>query len=322
MTIEIRNIDTRRRHRGMTLIEMMVAMAISSVLILGSIQMYAQSRSNYRTVESVARMQENLRFSIDILDDDVRLAGYWGKSGAGMQFKGQTNVTITCQGKDVTSWVMQPEVPIAALQKESKLPADCRGSNARSNSDVLLIRHAKANQSVTADVGVVQIQSTGSLGEFFDDGNNPLDASLNGKIFDVAFSAYYISNESKYDASLPSLRRLHLVGNRIEDQEIIPGVENLQVRFGIKRSGGPEGTLYVDGDDIDPATDTIISARLWLLVRSERNEAGQGYVDHNGPYQIPGSTVEIGPTIDANDYPPTFRRMALTRTIVLRNLAD
>ncbi len=323
MTMHITTPATRlvtRRHDGMTLIETMVAMTISSVLILGSIQMYAQARSNYRTTESVARMQENLRFSIDLIDEDVRLAGFWGKTGSAADLRGQGDVTVTCGGNDVTAWVMRTGTSIAGLQLASNLPLGCQGSNTRANSDVLIVRHAAADQTAIAQNGVVQIQSNGGLGQFFDDGNVPDPASLNGQIFDVAFNAYYVSNTSKYDATLPSLHRLSLDGNQIEDQEIIPGVENMQVRFGIDTIGDGQVDMYVDSNDPRTAINQIISTQLWLLVRSEQNEAGQGYIDTRGPYQTPdASGLQVGPSTNAVDYPPTYRRMALSRTIVLRN---
>ncbi len=304
----------------MTLIETMVAMAISSILILGSIQMYTQARSNYRTIEGIARLQENLRFSTDILDDDTRLAGFWGKTNSAADLLGQAGVSVTCGGNDVTGWVMNTGQPIAALQTAAALPVSCPGTKPRDNSDVLLVRHATAEQNVAARNGVVQIQSNGSIGMFFDDGIEPETAKLDGAIFDVAFNAYYISNESRYDENLPSLRRLSLVNNRIVDQELIPGVENLQVQFGIDRNGDGRIDMYVDGDDARIAAGSIISTRLWLLVRSERGEPAQGFVDTRGPYQTPdASGLQIDPAIDAVDYPPTHRRMALSRTIVLRN---
>jgi len=328
---------THNRQYGLTLIETMVAMTISSVLILGSIQMYTQARSNYRTMESVARMQENLRFSVDILDDDVRLAGFWGKAGsANAELLNGDTVTITCDGVDVTDFVMNTEVPndnrvtpIEGLQQFDDLPDGCQGTKPRDNSDVLIVRHAVVAEDppVGAQPNVVQVQSNSSLGTFFDDGVAPTaDATINNQIFDVSFNAYYVSDESKYDENLPSLRRLSLVGNRIEDQEIIPGVENLQVQLGIDTTGSlddPQIEMYVDGDDPRIGTGTIVSARLWLLVRSETNEAGLGYEDTKGPYKTPdASDLEVGPSIDADDYPPTYRRTALSRTIVLHNLAD
>jgi type IV pilus assembly protein PilW len=310
---------TISRQRGMTLIETMVAMTISSILILGSIQMYAQARSNYRTTESVARMQENLRFSIDILDDDVRLAGFWGKTNLPSRLAGQGDVTVTCNGNNVTNWVIKTNTPINALQQESELLDVCPGTNPREKSDILIVRHATVAQDTVAQDGVVQLKSNGSVGAFFDNGIEP--GTLNGQVFDVEFNAYYISNESKYDLDLPSLRRLSLVGNRIEDQEIIPGVENLQVQFGIDSTDDGNIYMYVNGDDARIDTSTIIATRLWLLVRSEQNEAGQGYEDNKGPYESPDASIaSIDPLgDDAANYPPTFRRMALSRTIVMRN---
>lgn len=309
----------------MTLIETMVAMTISSVLILGSIQMYSQARSNYRTVESVARMQENLRFSIDILDEDLRLAGFWGKTSVGDSLEGEETINVTCDANVVSNWVMQPDTPIEAIQQGTPFPnPGCQGTDRRMDSDVLIVRHAEPdpNQTTVATPGVVQVQSNGTLGMFFDNGAAPLTASLNGEIFDVTFSAYYVSDRSKYDATLPALpalRRLSLVGNRLEDQEIVPGVENLQVQFGLDTDDDGLIDRYVDGDNVDPS-DTIISTRLWLLVRSERNEVGQGFIDTKGPYRTPDdSNLQVGPTLDAALYPPTFRRMALSRTVMLRN---
>jgi type IV pilus assembly protein PilW len=324
MPAPINKTDTRQL--GMTLIESMVAMTISTMLILGSIQMYAQARSNYRTTESISRMQENLRFSIDILVEDVRLAGYWGKTSSASSLEGQKDVTVTCRGNDVSAWIMQTTIPIVALQQESDLDPNCRGTNSRENSDVLIIRHAKNNQNTAPKNGAAQLRSNSQRGTFFDMDTDPGSTAMElDQVFDVAFSAYYISNESKYDASLPSLRRLSLIGNRIEDQEIIPGVENLQVQFGIDVAPiDGQIDMYVNGDDPRIATGSIVSTRLWLLVRSEKNEAGQGYSDNRGPYVTPDAGIEpIDPQgKDAADYPPTYRRMALSRTIALRNLMN
>lgn len=310
----------------MTLIESMVAMTISSVLILGSIQMYSQARSNYRTTESVARMQENLRFSIDILDEDVRLAGYWGKTSSSSGIlTGRDDVIVTCDGENVTDWVLnrgQDRVEsISSLQNADDLDDlhGCPGTNTRPDSDVLIVRHASAEQDVDTRQDVVQIQSNSKNGQFFDNGIEP--GIEDGDTFDVAFSAYYVSNESKYDENLPSLRRLSLEGNNIQDQEIIPGVENLQVQFGIDLTDDGQIDRYVNGDDPLLDTGAIKNARLWLLVRSEQNESGQGYEDNKGPYFPPDANIdEIDPLDeDAELYPPTYRRMALSRTIVLRN---
>lgn len=64
--------------RGVTLIELMIALLIGSLLILGAIQVFGASRSAYQLSEGMARVQENGRFAIDFLQRDIRMAGHFG----------------------------------------------------------------------------------------------------------------------------------------------------------------------------------------------------------------------------------------------------
>ena len=63
---------------GVTLIELMVALAIGSLLMLGLVQVFAASRSAYVTAEGMGRAQENACFAIDYLQRDSRMAGHLG----------------------------------------------------------------------------------------------------------------------------------------------------------------------------------------------------------------------------------------------------
>lgn len=66
------------RTRGVSLIELMIAIAIGSLLLLGLVQVFSASRAAYNTSESMARVQENGRFAIDYLQRDLRMAGHFG----------------------------------------------------------------------------------------------------------------------------------------------------------------------------------------------------------------------------------------------------
>src|SRR5690606_40650231 len=69
----------RRRHaKGLTLVEMMVAMLIASFLIFGLLQVFTASKASYQTAEGLARVQENARFALDFLQRDIRMAGHFG----------------------------------------------------------------------------------------------------------------------------------------------------------------------------------------------------------------------------------------------------
>ena len=66
------------RQFGLTIIEMMIAMLIGTLLISGLIQILAANRATFRTQESMARVLESARFTLDILTGDIRQAGYIG----------------------------------------------------------------------------------------------------------------------------------------------------------------------------------------------------------------------------------------------------
>lgn len=68
----------RLRERGVSLIELMVALAIGSLLILGLVEVFSASRTAYQLSEGIARVQENGRFAMDYIQRDFRMAGHLG----------------------------------------------------------------------------------------------------------------------------------------------------------------------------------------------------------------------------------------------------
>jgi len=311
---------------GMTLIEMMLAMAISSVLLLGSFTIYTQSRSSYRTTESVAHLQENVRFAMDTLAHDIQLAQFWGRTNE-TGFTHSADVQISCAEIDVTNWALDIDV-LSGVDMVTGVQATddaynlvCPGTDPRDESDVLVIRHASAEPIAVPIDGNVQVQSNGEGARIFASDVAPVEYSSNGSIHDVIVNAYYISNQSTFEAALPALRRRSLVGGTMQDQEIIPGVENLQVQFGIDTTSDGEVNGYVDSDHFMMAAPgvEIRSVRLWLLVRSEMTEQGQGYQDTKSYATPDADLADITPATN-DDYPAEFRRTSITKTIFLRNM--
>lgn len=69
---------SRTGQRGLSLIEILVAIVIAMLLLLGLVQVFAASKSSYRLAEGLARVQENGRFAIDFIQRDLRMAGHFG----------------------------------------------------------------------------------------------------------------------------------------------------------------------------------------------------------------------------------------------------
>ena len=78
------------RQQGFTLVEIMVAVAISLFLLAGILQVMSSNKQTSRYQEAVARIQENARFALMFLGRDFRQAGYMGCTGN--DFKNQLNL--------------------------------------------------------------------------------------------------------------------------------------------------------------------------------------------------------------------------------------
>ncbi|HET7132559.1 MAG TPA: prepilin-type N-terminal cleavage/methylation domain-containing protein, partial [Gammaproteobacteria bacterium] len=68
----------KRRQRGLTLVELMVALLIGLLLTGGAIQVFLANRAAFAFNESMQRVQENGRFALDTLMFNSRMAGYIG----------------------------------------------------------------------------------------------------------------------------------------------------------------------------------------------------------------------------------------------------
>lgn len=65
----------QRRQRGLTLVELLVAMTLGLVLIGGVISVVLTTRQTLQMNENLARMQESARFSFELMAREVREAG-------------------------------------------------------------------------------------------------------------------------------------------------------------------------------------------------------------------------------------------------------
>lgn len=76
--------------RGFSLVELMVALAISLFLLLGITQIYLGSSATNRAQEGLSRVQENARFANSLLNREMRMVGYTGCIEAPRDVEDQT----------------------------------------------------------------------------------------------------------------------------------------------------------------------------------------------------------------------------------------
>jgi type IV pilus assembly protein PilW len=73
---------THNRHndlqKGLSLVEVMIAMVIGSVITAGVIQLFVSNSETHRVMVGQSRMQESARFALEFIGRSVRQAGYRG----------------------------------------------------------------------------------------------------------------------------------------------------------------------------------------------------------------------------------------------------
>ncbi len=69
---------TQNLQKGLSLVEVMIAMVIGSVITAGVIQLFVANSETHRLMIGQSRMQESARFALEFIGRSVRQAGYRG----------------------------------------------------------------------------------------------------------------------------------------------------------------------------------------------------------------------------------------------------
>lgn len=314
-----------RRQTGVTLVEILVALSIGSFLMIGAVQVYNQSRHAFVINESIARVQETAQFAMDTIESDLRMASNWGRHSRGAAVEGRSLIGaanpngLAAPGACGPAWALNLGRPVEGNNNGYNLPCPPQGA-AQANSDIVTSRRASVLPTALQN-GRLQIQTTRIQGELFDDGNVPpaFDPVVS-ETHDLLVNTYYVAADSQLIPGAPALRRMSLQytggASVIVDQEIAPGVENMQLQFGVDVDDDNTIDRYVNPGDpiLDPLDAAfipgvrVITARVWLLVRGVDFEFGLSDQRNYAP-----GDVNLGAFND------DFRRMQISKTILMRN---
>lgn len=67
-----------KKNRGFSLVELMIALALGSVVTTGVVQLFVANSETHNLLVGQSRMQESARFALDFIGREVRQAGYRG----------------------------------------------------------------------------------------------------------------------------------------------------------------------------------------------------------------------------------------------------
>ena len=304
-----------RHQRGMTLVEWMVSMTIGLILLAGLTALIAQQSSTQAELEKSSRQIENGRYAMQLLSEDIQMAGYYG------EFSKVADLAVPGALPDPclkTAIGIEPAMPFQVQGYDSlaatSLLLSCINSNDHvPGTDILVVRRASAADSETvtpasaasAAGGQIYLQSgltssgleftkklaTGATTSEFTllkkDGTTL--APLRKFLVHIYFvspcsvpSGSNCSNAADGGKPIPTLKMLELsaAGNATTmiTTALVEGIENMQIDYGIDTTGdgSPDGQ-FVATTAVVADWANLVALRVHLLARS--TESSAGFVD-------------------------------------------
>lgn len=126
-----------KSHVGFSLIELLIATALSLLLLAGVIHLFVQQRETYRWQEAAAQLQENARLIIQTLHHDIRLAGYIGCARLDNQFPLFNGIPQN----------LSAQTTLIAYSADDRMLPDNVRKRILPGTDALLVQSIKSNSS-------------------------------------------------------------------------------------------------------------------------------------------------------------------------------
>ena len=293
----------RSRQTGFSLVEIMVAMVLSLILLGGVLQIFASTRTSYRVHDSVSQMQETGRFSMEMMTRDIRMADFWGCAdgigkvtngldpggGAGYidftlgglgGIEGAAGVPDSLVLRGGYGTGINVESPFGP---QSSANIKVAAGNGFAVGDILLVSDCTVADIFQLTSG--QLDGNGTLvhntGATVTPGNlSPVtctgaNAHCLSKVYDqnaVVFRPQQIT----YSVGVGVSGEFALLRN---GQEMIDGVEDLQILYGEDTDGSGAANRYVNATQVTDM-EAVVSVRIALVTRSVQINvatAGQNY---------------------------------------------
>ena len=145
------------KQKGFTVVELLVAMAISAIVITAIYSTYLSQNKSYAIQEEVAAMQQNCRVAMEMITRDVRMAGYFG-------CKGDT-ITNTLAGSSTNDYTSAPVVGVNN---------DADGGNSiKDGTDQIFLKYADTSENIEVTApymsdtsAAIHVDDSGSLAAF------------------------------------------------------------------------------------------------------------------------------------------------------------
>jgi type IV pilus assembly protein PilW len=338
----------KHRQSGLSLIELIIALTIGAFLVLGVVNILVSNKRSSQIETSLARLQESGRSAMDLLVGDINAATYIGCNSTTNNLSVMAkNVEWTAvQGYERNAGSWSPALPAKLndlanvarpgsdlLNLQHIRPAGLTLDSAVTPSSTAVAVTANPQCLSENDLVVVSSCVTAHLFRItnepacggsattleFDATGNDITSMQPGydtddQIMRFFDKTWFVADTGRVrtEADIPVYALFRRANG--ETEEMIEGVEYLQITYGQQVGGG--NIRYIPADDANLDLDDVVSVRIALLIQSFEpvlNEADSQV------YQLLDESIGDGQTFEHNAG-RTLRRVFRT-TVLLRNRA-
>ncbi len=279
---------TRPMETGQTLIEILVSLVIAVFIVAGAVSVFAHANTAYRTSTAVRALEATARLALTPLSTDIELAGFWGLTNRATAITGRAEAAtgIPLANDCGNNWAVDLDRPVDGDNNAYAWSCKPYSNAVMTGADTLVLRHADnlAAGSLVAGRLYLETNRFGG-GRLFVAPDSGGSFGALSQTHALVTRGYYVSTTSALSAPgnrVPSLRLKRLTrsaaGARIIDEEVQPGVEDIQFEYGIDidppdAPGFGSIDAYVNADALSSGH-RIVAVRIWLLMRSLLRENG------------------------------------------------
>ncbi len=293
-----------RYSRGLSLIELMVALVLSLVIGAAVLQMFLASKTTYRVQDAMARVQENGRFAVSFLASDIRMAGFMGcgnlneitisvianpapidaANPLGEVVGGTNNVGAT------NDWNAVAGTDVLSIRRASSAGVNLVGNMAADNANIQVANNDLGlvagdtlflSDCLSADIfratnvssgaGVTTIAHASNF-----NASNNLSKAYGADAELLAFESitYFIRDTGRKTASGDPINALMVerkFANRSDASanpvELVDGVQDMQIEYGVATGANMIASDYLAANAVADWT-KVVSVRFSLLLQS------------------------------------------------------
>ncbi len=316
----------KNKQQGFSIIESMITISLGLIVTSALMGTFLSSKQNYRLQDASSQMQNNIRFIKFLMHNEIRMSGFQGCLSnhqpnivavqTGLTFA--TNDIIKGYEASASSW--SPELP-TNLKNQVKAGTDVitikraasqyqnLNANMLASSDNLTIAQALPNFKTndlafitdceSTDIFKATVSSNGLSIQHKLPENNSANLSksyqTDAKIMRYENKHFYIGDTGRTNNSgntIYALYSMDMSGNAVE---MMAGVENLQLTFGVDQTGDGSINHYDNAKKVndDQQWDRVISVRAQVLMNSIDNvlDKSQSYTFNGVTTANPGDRL-------------------------------